>query len=244
MAWEEHVHANAPALADALAQTLLQACREALHAQGHARLALAGGRTPLPAYEQLAAAIADGGLGDALPAGGADITVLPTDERCVLHEHPASNAAALRAIFVDTPRVQVASLTTADGEAGRSLAHARALLAPWHGTPFDVVVLGMGSDAHTASLFPGADGVAQALDLQAPHDVCHLVPEPLPAEAPYARISLTVPRLLRAHRVILAITGEPKRDVLRRAQAGGDAVDQPIAAILHAPTAVQIHWSP
>ena len=239
MAWDESHYADAAALSAALADALAQACSEALDRHGRAWLALAGGRTPLPAYRRLARADLD----------WSKITVLPTDERCVAHAHPACNVAALRAAFADATGLTIASLTTADGDAAASLAHAQAWLAPWHDTPFDAVVLGMGGDAHTASLFPGATGLAAALDPDGSADACALVPDPLPPEAPFARISLTLPRLLRSQRLWLAITGEDKRAVLRRAQTatapGLDALRMPVAAILHAPdTVVRIHWSP
>ncbi|QSX79333.1 6-phosphogluconolactonase [Agrilutibacter solisilvae] len=71
------------------------------------------------------------------------------------------------------------------------------------------------------------------------------MPRPLPPEAPFDRISLTASRLLRARESLLAVTGEGKRAVLHRAQAGADPAVMPVAAILHAPlAALQIHWSP
>ena len=238
MAWHEHTHAHAHALAIALADALADAVREALQARGHAWLALAGGRTPLPAYVLLAAANLDWHR----------VTVVPTDERCVPHAHPDCNARALEEAFAAAPGVAIEPLTVADGEARRSLAHTRARLAPRHDERFDAVVLGMGADAHTASLFPNAPGLAAALDLDAIDDAVHVVPDPLPPEAPFDRISLTAPRLLRARRLLLAVTGAGKRQVLQRAQGPADPIVMPVAAILHAPgphaPAVQIHWSP
>lgn len=243
MAWHEHPHVHAHALALALADALADTVRTALQARGHAWLALAGGRTPLPAYVLLAAADLDWDR----------VTLVPTDERCVPHAHPDCNARALQEAFAAASNVTIDALTVADGDPARSLAHAQRLLAPRHGQPFDAVVLGMGADAHTASLFPGADGVGAALDPDGSADACHVVPDPLPPEAPFERISLTAPRLLRARQVLLAVTGQAKQQVLRRAQAGADPAVMPIAAILRADgsqaaapgaTGVQIHWSP
>ena len=238
MAWQEHTHAHAHVLASAPAEALADAVRDALQARGHAWLALAGGRTPLPAYVLLA-------------AQGLDwhrVTLVPTDERCVPHAHPDCNARALQEAFSAAPGVVIEPLTVADGEARRSLAHTRARLAPRHDERFDAVVLGMGNDAHTASLFPNTSGLAAALALDGHDDAVHVVPDPLPPEAPFDRISLTAPRLLRARRVLLALTGEGKRQVLRRAQGPADPAVMPVAAILHADEAgtpaVQIHWSP
>lgn len=242
MAWVEHDHADADALAVAVAGQLEETCADAIVARGHALLALAGGRTPLPAYRRFA--------GVALQ--WRCVTAMPTDERCVPHDHPACNVAGLRSAFaiadgiVDgiANGIMVESLTTVDGEPERSLAHARAMLAG-HPAPFDAVVLGMGDDAHTASLFPGAEDLAVAIDPAAAGDAYRLDPVPLPAEAPFPRISMSAARLLRARCVYLVVSGVAKRDVLRQAQRSNDPLRHPIAAMLHAPgTVVHIHWSP
>jgi 6-phosphogluconolactonase len=241
MPWQEHLHHDPAALARALADALADALFDALAARGQAWLALAGGRTPLPAYVLLAAMDLD----------WRRVTLVPTDERCVPHAHPDCNLRALQEAFAAAPGVVIESLTTADGDPARSLAHARARLAPRHAQPFDAVVLGMGNDAHTASLFPGAADLAPALDPRGDLDACRILPDPLPPEAPFERISLTAARLLRARQQLLAITGEGKAAVLRRAQAGADPAVMPIAAILGAAAphaanqaAVQIHRSP
>src|SRR5690606_22120292 len=112
-----------------------------------------------------------------------------------------------------------------------------------HRQAFDAVVLGMGNDGHTASLFPGAVALAAGFDPAL--DACRIDPDPLPPEAPYPRISLTVARLLRARALHLVITGERKRAALEQAIAGNDPWRHPVMAVLAAPGAeVQIHWSP
>ena len=233
MAWIEHLYADGGALAASLAARLEDIAREAITARGHATLALAGGRTPFPAYRLLAARALD----------WRKVAIVPTDERCVPHDDPASNLRGMREAFAQAEGANLHSLTTDDGEPGRSLAQARTLLSA-HADAFDAVVLGMGNDAHTASLFPGAVNIAEALDPANQHDACRIDPLPLPPEAPYPRISLTAARLLRARSLHLLITGEGKLAVLREAQASTDPLRHPIAAILHAPDAVvHIHWS-
>lgn len=232
----EHAYPDAHALATALAATLARTVDEALAARGHALLALAGGRTPLPAYRALASRWY--GRADA-----ARIVVVPTDDRCVPHAHPASNVRELRAIL-DDAGVRVEALTTANGDPERSARYARAVLADYP-QPFDAVVLGMGADAHTASLFPGAPQLAAGLDPASSVDALRVDPDPLPADAPFPRISLTIARLRRAHALHLVVTGEAKRAVLAAAQADPDARQRPVAAILHAPgVPVHVHWSP
>lgn len=236
MAWVEHDYPDGEALAIALARELGATVDLALAARRHALLALAGGRTPLPAYRALASRWRT-------HEDAARIVLMPTDDRCVPHDHPDSNVGELRAIFADTD-ARVEALTVANGDPERSERYARAVLAD-HLGDFDAVVLGIGMDAHTASLFPNARQLAGGLDRAATLEALRVDPDPLPAEAPFPRISLTAARLLRTRTLHLALTGEAKRVVLAEAQADADAMARPIAAVLHAPGAtVHIHWSP
>lgn len=234
MAWVEHDHADGDALAAMVAWQLKDACLDAIVARGRALVALAGGRTPLPVYHRLAMH----------PVAWSKVTVMPTDERCVPHAHPACNLHEIDSALAAADGLTLEALTTADGDPARSLAHARTMLAK-HDVPFDALVLGMGADGHVASLFPGAGHLASALDPAATFSVVRIDPEPLPAEAPFPRISLTVVRLLRARSIHLVISGAVKRAVLRQALAANDPLRYPIAAVLHAPGALtHIHWSP
>ena len=263
MAWIEHDHADAGALVAHVAAAFEAACRDAIRARGRAWLALAGGRTPLPVYAQLANARL-----------GGRIDAVPTDERCVPHDHAACNLRNLREAFGsgalalvrhssalarqsresgndeqnlrgnDEPGNIVAHpLTAADGNLDASLAQASALLAA-HPQPFDAVLLGMGADGHFASLFPGAANLAEGLAMDGGVDAIATLPDPLPPEAPFARISLTLPRLLCARAVHLVVTGQDKRAILRRAQQDPRA-PYPVATLLHAATRqIHVHWSP
>ena len=245
MSWILHRHGDAAALASAVATRLEALCREGLATHGRATLALAGGRTPWPAYQRLARAGWD----------WPRLELLPTDERCVPHAHPACNLRGLAEIFaaaagpaglggdeVDIsggPRLH--ALTVASGDPDASLAHARAMLAA-RPRPFDGVLLGMGGDGHFASLFPGAAQLADGFDSAL--DACRIDPDPLPPEAPWPRISLTLPRLLRSRALLLAVSGDAKLALLEQAMSAPDPRRRPVSALLHADAAVHIHWSP
>ena len=233
MAWIEHDHTDFAALVAHVASELEHTCAVAIRERGMAWLALAGGRTPLPIYALLAAS-----------CQAANISAIPTDERCVPHNHPACNLHALRKTFAGNGAFVANSLTRGDGDIDASLAQSRALLA-LNPQPFDAVLLGMGADGHFASLFPGAANVGDGLAMDSGLDAIATLPDPLPPEAPFARISLTLPRLLHARQIHLVVTGEDKRRVLRLAQHQDTTDGVPVAALLHARDhRVQIHWSP
>lgn len=232
MPWIEHDHADVGALVSHVTEAFLSASRDAIHARGQAWFALAGGRTPLPVYTQLAAA----GLGGVVSA-------IPTDERCVPHDHPACNLRALREAFAADANIVASPLTREDGDVDASLSQARTLLAV-NPQPFDAVLLGMGADGHFASLFPGAANLTEGLAMDSGIHAIATLPDPLPPEAPFARISLTLPRLLHARELHLVVTGADKRVVLQHAQRDA-ASEFPVSALLHAPGHhVHIHWSP
>ena len=137
----------------------------------------------------------------------ARITVWPGDDRIVAEDNPASNVGRIRAAL-EPLGAKVVALS----EAAR----------PPH---FALAWLGMGGDGHIASLFPNTD--PQADD---PLPVRRLVPDPLPPEAPYARLSLTIPALLNSDTVIFVIHGDEKAALFEAALRGDH--DLPVARLL------------
>jgi 6-phosphogluconolactonase len=233
MGWAEYDYRDKDELDAALAESLRSASAEAVVARGRAVLVLGGGSTPLSMYRRAAA----------LRAPWHDTAILPSDERCVPHSHAASNFTALCNAWAAAEDIDVRALTTQDGDPGLSERFAREQLARV-ADEFDFVLLGMGNDAHFASLFPGALQLPQGLAADAP-DTLRVDPVPLPPEAPFARISLSAARLKRTRALHLALVGEAKREALRRAQASHDPMLTPISAFLHDDDVrVHIHWSP
>lgn len=139
------------------------------------------------------------------------LVVWPNDDRVVAEDHPASNTGKLRKLFAPVG-AEVVTLTVMEEVPAFGLA--------W---------LGMGADGHVASLFPNTDP-----QVDAPHSIVRLTPDPLPPEAPFDRISLTLPALLASDALVLVIRGEDKRDVLDGAVAAKH--DLPVARLLGAAT--------
>lgn len=137
------------------------------------------------------------------------ITVWPGDDRIVPEDHPASNVGRIRAALAP-----LGARVVALDEASR----------PPH---FALAWLGMGGDGHIASLFPNTDPqVDDAVPLR------RLVPDPLPPEAPFARLSLTIPALLDSDAVIFVIRGAEKLALFEAARRGEN--DLPVARLLSA----------
>ena len=140
----------------------------------------------------------------------ARISAYPTDDRLVPEDHAASNTGKLRALL-EPLGVKVVSLVDAD-----------------HGPPhFALVWLGMGADGHIASLFPNTDPRADD-----PLLLRRLTPDPLPPEAPFDRITLTMPALLDCNEFLFVMRGAEKRAVFDDALRG--ASDLPVARLLAA----------
>lgn len=137
------------------------------------------------------------------------ISVWPGDDRIVEEDHPASNVGKIRA------RLE---------QAGARIVPLTEDARPPH---FAIAWLGMGGDGHIASLFPNTD--PQADD---PHPVRRLTPDPLPPEAPFDRLSLTIPSLTDSDEIMFVIRGADKRAVFDLAVQGEN--DLPIARLLKA----------
>ena len=197
-----------------------------------ASLVVSGGRTPAPMLAQLAT--------HTLAWSRVQVTL--ADERWVGLEDAASNERLVRATLLQGPaaRARLVGMKNDAPSAATGSAAAWAAIGAMP-QPFDVVVLGMGDDGHTASLFPGSAELAAGLDVTAPPGCLAVQP---PA-APHARLSLNLAALLRARRIYVQISGEGKRRVYERALEAGPVAQMPIRAILRQPgVPVEVYWCP
>ena len=201
---------DAAALADRAAQSIVQAAAEAVAARGRFMLALAGGDTPRRTYARLAAPPQR----DAMP--WASTFVFFGDERCVPLDHADSNFRMARETLLDQvplPPGQVFAMPcdASDPEAGAA-AYGRALAQAFSlrrgQTPrFDLVLLGMGLDGHTASLFPGSPVLKEIFrPVAAVHVAAAAIPQ---------RITLTLPVLTAAANILFLVSGAEKAKAVK-----------------------------
>lgn len=217
-------YAHRETLVAALADEIATALGAAIDLRGRATLSVPGGTTPGPVFDALSTRDLD----------WSRVAVLLNDERWVDEASPRSNTKLVRERLLRGPAAaaRLLALHAATPTPEESLAALAEGIAPH--LPIDVLLLGMGADMHTASLFPGADRLAEALAPDAPLLMA------LRAEAAgEPRISLTAPVLLAARATHLMILGPEKRAALVRALTL-PAATAPVALVL--PQA-KVHWA-
>ena len=217
------------ALGRRLAADIVRWLREAIEARGEASLVVSGGSTPAPLFAALSRADLD----------WSKVRVTLADERWVSPDHDDSNEALVRrSLLVErAAAADFVSLYREMHSPEEALETVHAALAEMP-RPFDVVVLGMGTDAHTASLFPDAPELEAAMS-----ERDSLVLATHPPSVPQARITLTAAALLDSHRCVLHVTGADKREVLEQA-LGAPPPRPPVARVLSARAdGVAVYWS-
>ncbi|MFL6733723.1 MAG: 6-phosphogluconolactonase [Sphingomicrobium sp.] len=219
-------------LADAVSGDVGFIIESALDARDAALIAVPGGNTPIPIFAKLTER----------KMHWRKVTVIPTDDRLVAVDNELSNARLLARSFMPSgARVLPIATVNDDYRAAGNAADARLQDLPW---PPDLVWLGMGTDGHTASIFAGPD-LQDALDAPKARRAVGVMPDPLPPEAPVARVTLTRASILAARTLIITITGQEKRDLLEQAIADGQSSRLPIGRVLaEAEQPIDIHWCP
>ncbi|EEB83362.1 6-phosphogluconolactonase [Roseobacter sp. GAI101] len=217
-------YADREALAEAVAEILAAEVKAALMADGQVSLAVPGGTTPGPIFDRLSTADLD----------WSRVQVMLTDERWVAPDHDMSNARLLRQRLLVGPAAAaqftplfIEGLTAVEASEDLSAEISRHL-------PISVLVLGMGADMHTASLFPGSDGLAAAMADDAPA-VCPINV----AGQDVGRITLSRRVLDSAMSKHLVIFGDEKRAAVERALTL-PAHEAPIGAMVKEAV---VHWA-
>ncbi|WP_374356647.1 6-phosphogluconolactonase [Chitinimonas sp.] len=212
-----------------LAREIAASLEQAIAERGAASLAVSGGKTPIGMFQQLRQMRLDWDK----------VWITLVDDRWLPVDHPDSNERLVREHLL---KYQVAaahfvSLKSADAtpEAGVAEVEARLRAIP---QPFDVLMLGMGEDGHTASLFPCSFEVGAAT---APDNPA-LLAAVNPVSAPYPRISLTLPAIAQARKLLLHLAGANKKTVFQAAMdSSGPRL--PIAQVIAAAGACRIYWA-
>lgn len=217
-----HVHAftGQEELTEALSRRIAGQLRQAIDQKGKASLIVSGGSTPKPLFEKLRV----------MEIAWDKVRIGLCDERWVAPSHDDSNEQfvkrhllrerASKATFVGMYNDAMA----ADEAEETCSEKIRKKLFP-----FDVLILGMGSDAHTASLFPENEKLQRAFDLES-KALCIAIE---PGSAPHMRMSLTLAAILGAKHLYLHFEGREKQAVYQEALAGEDIYKMPIRSVLH-----------
>jgi 6-phosphogluconolactonase len=215
-----------------LATRIAASLAAAIGARGLASLVVSGGRSPVRLFEILRAQPLDWG----------HVCVALADERWVSPEDADSNERLVREVLLKDHAASARFLGLKNGAPTPDLG----AVSAWETfarvpRPFDAVVLGMGDDGHTASLFPGSPNLPRALN-QAAAAGCVGMWSPAP---PHPRLSLNLTALLDSRRITVLITGESKWRTYAAACAAGPVEDMPVRAVLRqSRTPVDVMWSP
>ena len=222
----EHLFADGAQAAANLATRIATILTHAIATRGTASLALSGGRSPKPVLEALAAT----------PLDWSKVVVTLVDERWVAPDAADSNERLLRETLLTGPAAAAHFVPmkndAPDAYAGQPAVEAAFAAIPW---PLDIVLLGMGEDGHTASLFPAADQLTEGLSSAARTIAV------TPPAAPHQRLSLTASAILASRHIFLQIGGATKKAVYDNARKVGPVEDLPIRlALLQDETPVEI----
>ena len=226
---------------DSLIRALLSDCESRLQTavehRGKASLLVSGGSTPEPLYQQLSLA----------PLPWSDICVALVDERWVDPSQAGSNETFVKTHLLQQQAASAqfipmknASSTAASGEEDCEQSYQQ---LP---RPFDLVVLGMGPDGHTASLFPHAQGLDAALNPDREQLCAAITATPSTVTGTLTeRMSLTLHGLLQSRQLHLLITGEEKLAVYKAARENRDYTQTPVSAVLNQQQVpVLVYWAP
>ncbi|WP_423186416.1 6-phosphogluconolactonase [Alishewanella sp. d11] len=212
------------------AKRLVNILTDAIAQRDAAYLVVSGGRTPQALFKTLAAT----------PLAWEKVTILLADDRYLPIDSEQSNERLVKATLLQEFAAK-ATFVSLYAPADDAFAAIPEILARVEALPcFDAVILGMGEDGHTASLFPCSAQLSLGLSDTAP-----VVLATEPTTAPFQRISLSKARLMHSRHIFLHLVGENKFPVLQQALENTDPMHMPISAFLHHPAlCVDVMYSP
>ncbi|MDP9084343.1 MAG: 6-phosphogluconolactonase [Pseudomonadota bacterium] len=224
--------ADAEALSSELAGQIAANLGAAIASRGLASLVVSGGKSPVRLFELLRTR----------PIDWSRVCIALADERWVDPTDAASNERLVREVLLRDKAATARFLGLKNAAPNPDLG----AVSAWETfarvpRPFDVVVLGMGEDGHTASLFPRSPNLPSALNQTAVAGCVGMwSPEP-----PQPRLSLNLTALLDSRRIVLLITGDSKWKIYVAASSAGAAQEMPVRAVLRQTrTPVTVMWSP
>jgi len=207
-------------LVEMMSKSIAMKLKDAIRQKGKATLIVSGGSTPIPLFRKLSDITLD----------WEKVSIGLCDERWVTSTHNDSNENLVKKYLLQGQAKKATFVGMYNGEQDVHMAE-KWCTQKVNETlfPFDVVVLGMGKDAHTASLFPDNDKLEKAFDLDN-KELCIAIE---PETAPYKRMSLTLSAILSANNIYLHFEGEEKIAVYGNAITGEDIYKMPIRAVLN-----------
>lgn len=221
-----HSFTEADLLTYDLAERLKQILCNAIAQRDHAYMVVSGGKTPIDLFKILS--------NMELPWDKVTLTL--ADERCVPLNNKDRNEGLIRRYLLQNQAANAHFLSLYSEE--HSVEETANIIAAL--PAFDVVILGMGEDGHTASLFPCARELAQGLD-----DAAAAVVQMTPQKAPYQRVSLSKRRLLNSRVIFFHLLGQKKLAVLHQAMAQHEPMLMPVSAFLNNLDAnIQVMYAP
>lgn len=205
-------------LANRLADDVATWLRAAIAKKDFAVMAVSGGSTPKPFFAKLSTIQLD----------WSKVQITLVDERQVPEDNARSNAKLVKESLLQNFAAEAQFIPLFENPNAKNL------------KAFDVVILGMGNDGHTASFFPGGDNLVAALDLNVEQDILEMIAPG--ADEP--RLTFSLAHLLAATHLCLHIQGVEKDQVLQKALEGNDQLEMPVRAVLNSAKPLTLYWCP
>lgn len=199
---------------------ILSKLNEAILRKNEATILVSGGSTPIPVFEKLSFANLD----------WSKVTIGLVDERWVNSSHKDSNEKLVKEHLIKNKaaNAKFSSLYIEGFEASEALKEC-SILNEKLVKSCDVLILGMGADAHTASIFPNKEETIEALNLANENYCVSMTPN----DAPHTRMSLTLSAILKVQNIYLHFQGKSKKEVYDKAIKENDFIKSPISAVLN-----------